>query len=146
MPTIRPLVATDRAAWEPLWAGYLRFYEAAIPTSTTDLTWARFLDPAEPMVALGAFDGDRLVGIVHVIFHRSCWLPTESCYLQDLYVEADQRGTGTGRALIEAVYALARARDVTRVHWLTQEGNATARRLYDTIATRSGFIQYRTDV
>lgn len=145
-PVVRPLTAADRPAWEPLWAAYQRFYEVAIPATTTDLTWGRFLDPAEPMVALGAFDGDRLVGIVHAIFHRSCWLPTESCYLQDLYVEADQRGTGAGRALIEAVYDLARARDVTRVHWLTQEGNATARRLYDAVATRSGFIQYRTDV
>lgn len=143
---VRPLVAADRPAWEPLWAAYLRFYEATIPATTTELTWNRFLDPAEPMVALGAFDGPRLVGIVHAIFHRSCWLPTESCYLQDLYVDADTRGTGAGRALIEAIYALARARDVTRVHWLTQEGNATARRLYDNIATRSGFIQYRTDV
>lgn len=143
---IRPLTPADRVAWEPLWAAYLRFYEATVPETTTDLTWARFHDPAEPMTALGAFEESRLVGIVHTIFHRSCWLPTESCYLQDLYVEADQRGQGTGRALIEAVYALARARDVTRVHWLTQESNATARRLYDEVATRSGFIQYRTDV
>lgn len=145
-PVVRPLTAADRPRWEPLWAAYLRFYEATIPAATTELTWTRFLDPNEPMVALGAFDGDRLVGIVHAIFHRSCWLPTESCYLQDLYVEADQRGQGTGRALIEAVYALARSRGVARVHWLTQEGNITARRFYDTIATRSGFIQYRTDV
>ena len=143
---IRPLTPADRAAWDPLWAAYLRFYEATIPQTTTDLTWGRFHDPAEPMTALGAFADDRLVGIVHAIFHRSCWLPTESCYLQDLFVEADQRGKGTGRALIEAVYALARARGVTRVHWLTHETNATARRLYDEIATRSGFIQYRTDV
>lgn len=144
--TVRPLAPADRTAWEPLWAAYLRFYESTVPAATTDLTWTRFHDPAEPMTALGAFDGDRLVGIVHAIFHRSCWLPTESCYLQDLYVEADQRGKGTGRALIEAVYALARARSITRVHWLTQEGNTTARRLYDEVATRSGFIQYRTDV
>jgi GNAT superfamily N-acetyltransferase len=143
---IRPLTPADRAAWAPLWAAYLRFYEATIPQATTDLTWTRFHDPAEPMTALGAFEDDRLVGIVHAIFHRSCWLPTESCYLQDLYVEADQRGKGTGRALIEAVYDLARGRGVTRVHWLTHETNATARRLYEEVATRSGFIQYRTDV
>ncbi|TBW38194.1 GNAT family N-acetyltransferase [Siculibacillus lacustris] len=143
---VRPLVAADRPAWEPLWAAYQRFYEVALPPTTTDLTWSRFLDPAEPMTALGAFDGERLVGIVHAIFHRSCWLPTESCYLQDLFVDPDHRGAGTGGALIAAVAALARARDVPRVHWLTREDNATARRLYDAVATRSGFIQYRLDV
>ena len=143
---VRPLTPTDHAQWHPLWRAYLAFYGADLPPEQDAITWARFHDPAEPMVALGAFEGERMVGIVHAIFHRSCWLPTESCYLQDLFVDPAVRGTGAGRALIEAVYALARARDVTRVHWLTQEGNTTARVLYDRIATRSGFIQYRTDV
>ncbi|HEY9359996.1 MAG TPA: GNAT family N-acetyltransferase, partial [Xanthobacteraceae bacterium] len=30
-----------------------------------------------------------------------------------------------------------------RVYWLTQESNAVARALYDKLAERSGFIQYR---
>ena len=53
-PVVRPLTAADRPRWEPLWAAYLRFYEATIPAATTELTWTRFLDPNEPMVALGA--------------------------------------------------------------------------------------------
>ncbi|TCU11880.1 GNAT family N-acetyltransferase [Rhizobium sullae] len=142
--TIRPLQASDRAAWEHLWVAYQRFYEVVIPPETTDLTWSRFHDPAEEMYALGAFDaGGRLVGIVHAIFHRSCWLPRWTCYLQDLYVEAEQRGSGTGAALIEAVADLARENGAGRLYWMTHETNATARRLYDQIAERSGFIQYR---
>lgn len=141
-PIVRPLTAADRAAWEPLWAAYRRFYAVEIPAATTELTWARFLDPAEPMAALGAFDGDRLVGIAHVVFHRSTWLAGESCYFEDLWVEPDQRGRGTGRTLIDAVRALARARGIGEVHWLTHETNATARRLYDAVARRSGFVEY----
>ncbi|WP_018902179.1 GNAT family N-acetyltransferase [Rhizobium sp. 2MFCol3.1] len=142
--TIRPLKASDRSAWEPLWAGYQRFYEVAIHEETTDLTWGRFHDPAEPMHALGAFDEDsRLVGIVHAIFHRSTWLPKWTCYLQDLYVDDSQRGLGTGAALIEAVADLAREHGAGRLYWMTHETNATARKLYDRIAERSGFIQYR---
>lgn len=144
--TVRPLTPADHARWHPLWRAYLAFYETNLPAEQDAINWARFHDPAEPMHALGAFDGERMVGIVHAIFHRSCWLPTESCYLQDLFVDPSARGTGAGRALIEAVYALAKARNVARVHWLTHETNATARALYDRIATRSGFIQYRTDV
>jgi GNAT superfamily N-acetyltransferase len=141
--TIRPLQPTDRAAWEPLWQAYQRFYEVVIPAETTELTWGRFHDPAEPMHALGAFDGERLVGIVHAIFHRSCWLPQWTCYLQDLYVASDQRGLGAGAALIEAIADLARANGAGRLYWLTDETNATARLLYDRIAEKSGLIQYR---
>jgi len=144
MSTIRALTPQDRAAWEPLWKTYQVFYEVDIPAETTDITWQRFHDASEPMYALGAFDDDgSLVGIVHAIFHRSCWLPKWTCYLQDLYVENSQRGKGTGAALIEAVADLARAEGAGRLYWLTHESNATARRLYDNIAQASGFIQYR---
>ena len=140
---IRALAPGDRAAWEPLWAGYLRFYGATVPPETTDITWARFHDPAEPMHVLGAFAGDELVGIVHYVFHRSTWTPGPYCYLQDLFTAEAARGRGAGRALIEAVYERARAAGASRTYWLTQEGNAAARALYDTLADRPGFIQYR---
>ena len=37
----------------------------------------------------------------------------------------------------------ARARGCSRVYWLTHETNAEAMRLYDGIADRPGFVQYR---
>ncbi len=55
----------------------------------------------------------------------------------------DVRGRGVARALIEAVADWARERKCPRVYWQTQESNATARALYDTLADRPGFIQYR---
>jgi GNAT superfamily N-acetyltransferase len=140
---IRPLGPEDRADWEPLWAGYLAFYEATIPSTVTETTWARLNDPAEPMHALGAFIDGQLVGIVHYLFHRSTWTTGDYCYLQDLFTDEAARGRGAGRALIQAVYERARAASASRVYWLTQEGNATARALYDKLADRSGFIQYR---
>jgi GNAT superfamily N-acetyltransferase len=140
---IRPLGPEDRADWEPLWAGYLAFYEATIPSTVTETTWARLNDPAEPMHALGAFVDGQLVGIVHYLFHRSTWTTGDYCYLQDLFTAEAARGRGAGRALIQAVYERASAASASRVYWLTQEGNATARALYDKLADRSGFIQYR---
>ncbi len=143
---VRPLVATDRPAWEPLWKAYQDFYQVDLGPVVTDTTWGRFLDPAEPMFARGAFAGDRLVGIVHYIFHRSGWMVGPTCYLQDLYTEADQRGAGVGRALIEAVYEQAALAGAGRVYWLTHESNVAGRQLYDRIATNSGFIQYRKQI
>lgn len=143
MLDIRPLTAADHAAWLPLWQGYQRFYQAEIPAETSAVTWQRFLDPAEPMHAALAWQEGVAVGLVHFIYHRSCWTTGDYCYLQDLYVAESTRGAGIGRALIEYVYATARAAGASRVHWLTQETNYTGRQLYDRIADRSGFIQYR---
>ena len=78
--TIRPLRPDERAAWEPLWQGYLAFYKTSVKPEVTERSWARLHDPAEPMHVLGAFLGDRLVGIVHYIFHRSTWSTGDYCY------------------------------------------------------------------
>jgi GNAT superfamily N-acetyltransferase len=140
---IRPVGVDERAAWEPLWKGYQAFYEVALSDETTTVTWARLHDPAEPMYILGAYVEGRLAGIVHYLFHRSCWSIGNYCYLQDLFVAEEARKLGIGRALIAAVEREARAAGASRVYWLTQESNASARALYDQVADRSGFIQYR---
>ena len=140
---IRPVGAADHAAWLPLWQAYQRFYNAEIPAATSAVTWQRFLDPAEPMHAALAWREGKAVGLVHWIFHRSCWTVGDYCYLQDLYVAEGQRGGGIGRALIGHVHVQAAAAGASRVHWLTQETNYAGRLLYDRLAERSGFIQYR---
>lgn len=142
-PVIRPLRPDEREAWEPLWQAYLTFYESSVSPETTDVLWSRLHDETEPMFVLGAFDDARLIGIVHYLFHRSCWTIGDYCYLQDLYVSEEARGLGAGRALIEAVEQAAREKGASRVYWLTKEDNHTARALYDKLADRSGFIQYR---
>jgi ribosomal protein S18 acetylase RimI-like enzyme len=48
-----------------------------------------------------------------------------------------------GRALIEAVYREADARACTRTYWITEATNHTAQKLYDRLATKSPFVQYR---
>ncbi len=143
MTIIRDLAASDRAQWAPLWAGYLDFYKSALPDDVTETTFQRFLDPSEPMFALVAEREGKLVSVVQCVLHRATWTKTHYCYLEDLFVAPDVRGGGVGRALIEAVYARADAAGATRVYWLTHETNATARTLYDKVATNAGFIQYR---
>lgn len=140
---IRPIVATDFDVWLPLWKGYQAFYNVGIDDAVTRNTWARFLDPNEPMHAALAYENGRAIGLVHWIYHRSTWTAGNYCYLQDLFVAPDVRGTGAGRKLIEHVYARAESTNCARVYWLTHETNGVAMQLYDRIADRSGFIQYR---
>ncbi len=140
---IRSVGTHERAAWEVLWKGYQTFYGVALSDEVTAATWARLHDPREPMFLLGAYVNGTLAGIVHYLFHRSCWTIADYCYLQDLFVAGTARNLGLGRALIEAVEREARAAGASRVYWLTKEDNTTARALYDRLAERSGFIQYR---
>lgn len=140
--TVRNLIAEDHDAWLPLWRGYQQFYEEEIPAETTRVTWTRILDPKEPVFGAIALAGDRTVGIVHWLYHRSCWTVGNYAYLQDLFVIPDHRGSGVGRNLIEHVFSAARAAGCSKVYWLTHDTNKNAMLLYDRIARRSGFVQY----
>lgn len=140
---IRPLEPTDRADWEARWRSYLIFYEAELPAAQTEATWERLMAPGQDPHGLVALDENgNMIGIVHYLFHVSTWLMGPSCYLQDLYVDEAARGTGAGRALIEAVYAAADEAGASQVYWTTQHFNETARRLYDRIGKVTPFIKY----
>ncbi|WAI88218.1 Aminoglycoside N(6')-acetyltransferase type 1 [Psychrobacter sp. SC65A.3] len=143
---IMPLSKSDYDAWLSLWQSYLTFYESSLPLETTNATWHSLLDSNVPIYGFGAWQDDKLVGITHVVLHPNTWNSTECCYLEDLYVDQSVRGHGVGRALIEQVYEFARQQNCNRVYWTTQEGNTTARKLYDTIATQTDMVQYRKNL
>jgi GNAT superfamily N-acetyltransferase len=141
--TVRGVERGDREQWSRLWRGYLDFYSANVTPEATEATWRRLFDPLEPVHGLVAVRGETLVGLSHYLFQRSTWLVEARCYLQDLFVNSSERGTGVGGALIAAVAAAAKEAGAPEVFWNTHETNATARRLYDAVALRTGFIQYR---
>jgi GNAT superfamily N-acetyltransferase len=139
---IRALRASDRAQWGVLWNGYLRFYRQHLSAAITDATFARLIDVQAQPHALVAERAGTLLGFAHYLFHPSTWAVHDSCYLEDLFVAADARGGGVGRALIHAVYDAAARAEAATVYWLTQEFNAPGRALYDTLARRTSFIRY----
>ncbi len=141
--TIRDARKDDFKQWEPLWDGYTRFYEREPNAEITAVLWRRAFDPYEPIHILVAEMEGRVVGIVHFLYHRSTSMIAPTCYLQDLFTEHGLRGKGVGRALIETVYARAAEAGAGRVYWLTHETNVTAMRLYDGVAEKTGFLQYR---
>lgn len=143
---IRMLEDGDNADWRALWTQYLDFYGSRLDPAVYERTWSRLLDPAEPVYGALAFAGGEAVGLVHYVFHRSTWTVGDYCYLQDLFVAPAARGGGHGRALIGHAYAEAAAAGASRVHWLTHESNATAIALYEQVAERPGFIQFRKAV
>ena len=143
--TVRAIKRADREQWAPLWRAYHDFYRAAVTEEVTNATWERIFDPLEPVHAVVAERDEALIGFSHYLFQRSTWLLNPQCYLQDLYVEEAMRGGGVGRALIAAVVGAAKEAGAARVFWNTHETNAVARRLYDAVGERTGFIQYRIE-
>lgn len=141
---IRDLQAGDRAEWQRLYQDYQAFYGFHDrPQAFYDKAFDRLLSgQAGDFRGLVHADGDRLLGLVHYVFHPNLWRDEGVCYLQDLFTDSDARGRGVARALIEAVYAAADARGVPFVYWLTAEDNYAGRMLYDKVAQRSPFIRY----
>ena len=140
---LRALEPGDRPAWMQLWEAYLAFYDTVLAEEVYDSTWSRLLNVDEPTWGALALQDGRAVGLVHWIFHRTNWSISDTCYLQDLFVALPARGQGHARQLIDHVAAQASAAGCARVYWLTHQSNATAIALYDRLASRSGFIQYR---
>lgn len=142
MPEIRALRPEDRPEWQRLWEGYLRFYRQHLAAEITAGTFSRLVDPQEEPHALVAERGGALLGFAHYLFHRTTWSQQDNCYLEDLFVAPEARGSGIGRALIQAVYERADRARAAGVYWMTQEFNADGRALYDTLARRTSFIRY----
>src|SRR5260221_876917 len=150
MPGDVSIRAVTRQEYEhglSLWDGYNAFYgrsgTTALSPAITAMTWARFFDAYEPVHALVAERGGKLLGLTHYLFHRSTTAIEPTCYLQDLFTNEAARGKGVGRALIKGVYAQAQLAGSPRVYWQTHETNHTAMLLYDKVAEKSGFVVYR---
>lgn len=140
---VRRLRPDDEPAWRSLWRAYLAFYETEVPEVVYRTTFDRLIgdDPHDHKGLIAEVDG-KPVGLAHYLFHRHGWKVENVCYLQDLYADPSVRGQGVGRKLIEAVYAAADAAGAPSVYWLTQDFNATARKLYDRIGKVTPFIRY----
>lgn len=141
---IRPPSQSDRAQWDPLWQGYLRFYESGLADEVTDLLWQRIIDPGHQIQCrIAATDDDSLAGLVHFFPHAHTWYANPVCYLNDLFVLPDIRGGGLGQRLIEAVVAEAKQQGWSEIYWHTQSHNTVARGLYDKITGGTdGFVNY----
>jgi ribosomal protein S18 acetylase RimI-like enzyme len=142
MIEIRDAAAGDLETWLVLWKGYCDFYEVEIARDVTMSTWARILDPMNVLTCRVALADGRIVGFAQSHTHLTTWDRRPTCYLEDLFVSPDARGLGVARALMDDLVALAKARDWASVYWITADGNATARKLYDSYTQRDPFVRY----
>ena len=91
----------------------------------------RLIEDPHTVFLLGAPDGDSPPqGVAQVRFRYGIWWAAQDALLEDLFVRAEARGTGLGRALLEATIELARERGARRVELDANDNNDAAQALY----------------
>ena len=77
--------------------------------------------------------GSPPTGVCQLRYRLSVWTGTDDCCLEDLFVEADGRGSGLGRELVEAALQQARERGCARIGLDANEANEPALALYRSV-------------
>jgi ribosomal protein S18 acetylase RimI-like enzyme len=145
---VRPFQPDELEAALPLIAGYQRFYRAEQDDERNRRFFARFVEPSDLGLLLGAWAEGRLVGFATLYWTHSSTRASDIALMNDLYVDETARGLGVGRALIEACGDAAQQRGSAVLEWYTATDNRTAQRLYDSYpgAERSTWHSYEIDL
>jgi ribosomal protein S18 acetylase RimI-like enzyme len=77
--------------------------------------------------------GDPPAGVCQLRYRPSLWTESDDCWLEDIFVDAEARGTGMGRALVEAAFERARERGCARIELDVNEANPAALALYESL-------------
>jgi GNAT superfamily N-acetyltransferase len=141
--TIRHVSAPDESRWRELWDGYNRFYGREPSEPLTLHAWSRIMDPNSPVHAIVAMNKDgKIIGIANYIIHENTTQLKPVCYLQDLFVDVQERASGVGQEMIDWLIANMKPQGWSQIYWNTKETNYRARGLYDKYTPQSGFLKY----
>ncbi len=127
----RQAVHADLDAIAPLYDAYRQFYE-----KPPDLALARrFLDERfkrrESTIFVAEDAGGKVIGFTQ-LYPLFCSVAAERIYvLYDLFVTPSARGTGAGRALMEAAEAFGRQSGAARLFLQTAKTNVVGQTLYE---------------
>ena len=133
---IRAIKPDDYAQWLPLWDGNnLGQSDEAV----TAETWRRLNDEASPIFGLVAEENGMLIGLVHYVLHPTTGSLEDVCYMQDVYVDPDQRKKGIARKMVEHLAVEGMKKRWARLYWLADENNAAAQALYKNIGVKLNF-------
>jgi len=77
--------------------------------------------------------GSPPAGVCQLRYRLSVWTGTDDCCLEDLFVEANTRGSGLGRELVKGALERARERGCARMDLDANEANEPALELYRSV-------------
>lgn len=143
---IREAKQSDEPRFRELWAAYLDFYQVTVSEEITAATFAKAMSPDSAIFMRVAEVDGRMEGFALCLTHEGTWILGKDLYLEDLFVDASQRGKGVGRALIQDLVDLSHTKGWSRLYWHTAENNVTARKLYDSFVQSDGHVRYRITI
>lgn len=83
-----------------------------------------------------AEDGGRSIGYAIYFFTYSSFLARPTLYLEDVFVSADARGKGAGKAFFKELRRLAKKAGCGRMEWAVLNWNTPAIKFYDAQGAR----------
>ena len=119
----------DLDAVVPLFDAYRQFYEQPSDPARARAFLGERLQRGETVILL-ARDGERAIGFTQLYPMFSSVRTGKLWILNDLYVDAQVRRSGAGRALLAAAADFARSDGAVGIVLETTRDNATARSLY----------------
>ena len=140
--TVRALREDDYPRWRMLWDGYTHFYDCELDESVTASTWQRALNPDSALLCRVTEIEGKVVGFALCVLHDGTWSTAPICYLEDLFVDAEVRGAGAGKALIDALMEEGKREGWSKLYWVTRQNNP-ARKLYDKFGEADDYVRYR---
>lgn len=145
--TITHPTQEDRAAWEQLYHGYATFYKTETNQDKLNTIWSWIHDDNEAFWCIVAKNEAGIpVGFMHYREMASPLRGSKVGFLDDLFVDPNERGEGAVDTLFKRLTEEAKAKDWPLVRWLTADDNYRARGVYDKLATRSMFLTYQMDI
>ena len=130
--TIRAATAADVGAMHALMYELAEFEKLThLFTGTADGLADALFGTRPAAEALVAEDAGRIVGYALFFHNYSTFLSRRGLYLEDLYVQPSQRGTGLGTAMLRALAAIAIERGCARFEWTVLDWNTPAIGFYE---------------
>jgi ribosomal protein S18 acetylase RimI-like enzyme len=137
MPTIRRATINDLNALAELFDSYRQFYEQTADLALAKTFIAERINKQESVIFVAENQNDKeakvLIGFCQIYPSFCSVAATKIGVLYDLFVDANARKTGAGRALMLAAHKHAAENGMTRLDLTTAKNNLKAQALYESL-------------
>lgn len=143
---VRKIELKDRASWEALYRDYARFYKVPMDNTILDTVWSWVFSEDGFYCAVVEDADGQLIGLAHYRQMPSPLRGKTVGFLDDLFVSPEWRGQGAVQRLFDYLDTECRNNGWPFMRWITADDNYRGRRVYDQLATKTGWVTYQKNV
>tara|TARA_Y100000287_G_C13963361_1_gene229811 strand:- start:2 stop:433 length:432 start_codon:yes stop_codon:yes gene_type:complete len=139
---IREIRLDDKKQWETLYKGYADFYKVEMNDKILNTVWEWIHDNNHDVCGLVYEQDNKIIGIAH---YRKMPSPLRGKYigfLDDLFVEPNQRKKGVGEKIIREIKVISKRNNWNLVRWITRDDNIKAKSLYKRFSKKTNWEVY----